>query len=88
MVLSDDNIMSEIRYEQSEQEKFEKLIEINHETFMRGEPIEAMDFTLIHGLRPEKDREKVGQSSKERNDGVIHKSHRSDRVSLGKGNLT
>ena len=55
---------------------------------MRGEPIEAMDFTLIHGLRPEKDREKVGQSSKERNDGVIHKSHRSDRVSLGKGNLT
>ena len=36
----------------------------------------------------EKDREKVGQSSKERNDGVIHKSHRSDRVSLGKGNLT
>jgi len=78
--------MSEIP-RQEETESFINPIEINHETFMRGEPIAAMDFTLINGLRPEKHRQELGQLPKERDDNNIHKSHRPDRVSLGKGNL-
>lgn len=68
---------------------FEKLEtpEINSNSYMRGEPVEAMTFTLIHGLRPESYREKNEQISRERNDGNVHKSHITNRVSLGKGML-
>ena len=64
-----------------------KTPEINSGSYMRGEPIEAITFTLIHGLRPESYREKNEQKSKERKGGNIHKTHIPTRVSLGKGIL-
>lgn len=55
--------------------------------YMRGEPIGAMVFTLIHGLRPEFYRKKQQQTPQKSNNGNINKSHISNRVSLGRGQL-
>jgi|GEM_PF-4317795 len=61
--------------------------EITAYSYMRGEPIEAMTFSLIYGLRPEVYRQKKNQNSFCSNKKLAYHSHKPDRVSLGKGFL-